>query len=175
MRDPREEGASPLATVADAPANDARCRELDDVVFGEGVVVQPFTNLYGCRIGSRTRIGTFVEIQRGAEIGADCKVQSHTFICDGVQIEDQAFIGHGVTFVNDRFPRATNRSGALQTESDWEMSRTLVERGASIGSGATILSGVRVGRGAMVGAGSVVTKDVAPGVTVCGNPARPIS
>jgi acetyltransferase-like isoleucine patch superfamily enzyme len=175
MRDPREEGASPLAAVADGPANEARHRELNDVTFGEGVVVHPFTNLYGCRLGPRTRIGPFVEIQRGAEIGSDCKVQSHTFICDGVRIEDEAFIGHGVTFVNDKFPRATNPSGALQSESDWELIVTHVERGASIGSGATILAGVRIGRGALVGAGSVVTKDVAPGATVCGNPARPIS
>lgn len=173
MRHPREEEAGPFAVV-DAPANDARHRELHDVDLGEGVVVHPFTNLYGCRIGSRTRVGPFVEIQRGAEIGADCKVQSHTFICDGVRIEDGVFIGHGVTFVNDRFPRAINDAGALQTESDWEMLETVVERGASIGSGVTILGGVRVGRGALVGAGSVVTKDVAAGATVCGNPARPI-
>ena len=135
-------------------------------------MVHSFTNLYGCSIGARTRIGPFVEIQRGAQIGADCKVQSHTFICDGVRIEDEAFIGHGVIFVNDRFPRATSQSGALQTEADWEISRTLVERGASIGSGATILGGLTIGSGAMVGAGSVVTKDVEPGASVAGNPAR---
>jgi acetyltransferase-like isoleucine patch superfamily enzyme len=148
---------------------------MNDVSFGEDVVIHAFTNLYGCRIGSRTRIGPFVEIQGGAVIGADCKVQSHSFICDGVRIEDGAFIGHGVTFVNDKFPRATNESGELQAKADWEMIGTLVERGASVGSGATILAGVRIGRGAMVGAGSVVTKDVPPGQTVCGNPARPIS
>ncbi|HEY1285830.1 MAG TPA: acyltransferase [Solirubrobacterales bacterium] len=153
---------------------EARLREIHDVAFGEDVVVHPFTNLYGCRIGSRTRIGPFVEIQRGAEIGADCKVQSHSFICDGVRIEDGAFIGHGVTFVNDKFPRATNESGALQTEDDWELLVTLVERGASIGSGATVLGGVRIGPGAIVGAGAVVTRDVAPGETVAGNPARPL-
>ena len=162
-------------TAVESPANGAPHREFDDVVFGEGVVVHSFTNLYGCRIGSRTRIGTFVEIQRGAEVGAACKVQSHTFICDGVRIEDEVFIGHGVTFVNDKLPRATDESGALQTESDWELLGTIVERGASIGSGATILSGVRIGRDAIIGAGSVVTRDVAPGETVVGNPAGPLS
>jgi acetyltransferase-like isoleucine patch superfamily enzyme len=165
---------APMATAAELPANEAPCRELDDVAFGEGVLVRPFTNLYGCRVGSHTRIGSFVEIQRGAQIGAVCKIQSHTFICDGVLIEDEVFIGHGVTFVNDRFPRATNEAGALQTESDWERLRTIVERGASIGSGATILGGVRIGRDSMVGAGSVVTGDVAPGQTVAGNPAKPL-
>jgi UDP-2-acetamido-3-amino-2,3-dideoxy-glucuronate N-acetyltransferase len=157
------------------PANDAPHRTIDDVVFGEDVVVRSFTNLYGCRIGSRTQIGTFVEVQRGAKIGAACKIQSHTFICDGVRIEDEVFIGHGVTFVNDKFPRATDGTGALQTESDWELLDTVVERGASIGSGATILGGVRIGRGATVGAGAVVTKDVNPGETVVGNPAAPLS
>lgn len=157
------------------PANDASHRAIDDVEFGEDVVVRSFTNLYGCRIGSCSQIGTFVEIQRGAEIGAACKIQSHTFICDGVLIEDEVFVGHGVTFVNDKFPRATAGDGALQTESDWELLRTVVERGASIGSGATILAGVRIGRGATVGAGSVVTKDVGAGETVAGNPAVPLS
>jgi acetyltransferase-like isoleucine patch superfamily enzyme len=162
-------------SAVEAPVNDAPYRQLNDVVFGADVVVHSFANLYGCRIGSGTRIGTFVEVQRGAEIGSACKVQSHTFICDGVQIEDEVFIGHGVTFVNDKLPRATNGSGALQTESDWEMLVTVVETGASIGSGATLLGGVRVGRDAVVGAGAVVTKDVAPEATVVGNPARPIS
>lgn len=148
-------------------------RILDDVELGEGVVIRPFTNLYGCRIGALTQIGTFVEIQRGVEIGAACKIQSHTFICDGVRIEDDAFIGHGVTFVNDKFPKATDGSGALQQESDWELLSTVVERGASVGSGATILGGVRIGRGATIGAGAVVTKDVGAGETVFGNPARP--
>jgi len=148
---------------------------IDDVDFGEDVVVRSFTNLYGCRIGSHTQIGTFVEVQRGAEIGAACKIQSHTFICDGVRIEDEVFVGHGVTFVNDKFPRATNGDGALQTESDWEMLGTVVERGASIGSGATILGGVRIGRGATIGAGAVVTRDVSPGETVAGNPAVPLA
>jgi acetyltransferase-like isoleucine patch superfamily enzyme len=147
-------------------------RLIDDVSFGEDVVVHAFTNLYGCRIGSHTRIGTFVEIQRGAVIGSFCKIQSHTFICDGVEIGDGVFVGHGVTFVNDRLPRATVDGGELQTESDWELQRTVVADGASIGSGATILGGVQIGSEALVGAGAVVTKDVAPGATVVGNPAR---
>jgi acetyltransferase-like isoleucine patch superfamily enzyme len=155
-----------------APANDAPHRCIDGVSFGPGVIVRSFTNLYGCRIGAESQIGTFVEVQRGAEIGARCKVQSHTFVCDGVRIEDGVFVGHGVTFVNDRLPRATDASGALQTEADWELLETVVEDGASIGSGATILGGVRIGRGALVGAGAVVTRDVAPGTTVAGNPAR---
>jgi acetyltransferase-like isoleucine patch superfamily enzyme len=145
---------------------------LDDVEFGEGVVVQPFTNLYGCRIGDNTRIGTFVEIQRGASIGANCKIQSHTFICDGVTIEDDVFVGHGVMFVNDKRPRATNADGRLQTGEDWELLETVVERGASIGSGAVILGGIRVGSEALVGAGAVVTRDVVAGTTVRGVPAR---
>jgi UDP-2-acetamido-3-amino-2,3-dideoxy-glucuronate N-acetyltransferase len=157
--------------MPDSPANDAPYRCLDDVAFGPGVVVRSFTNLYGCRIGADSQIGTFVEIQRGAEIGAACKIQSHTFICDGIRIEDEVFVGHGVTFVNDKFPRATDGSGSLQADADWELLSTVVERGASIGSGATILGGIRIGRGATVGAGSVVTRDVAPGTTVAGNPA----
>ncbi len=147
---------------------------IDDVEFGDGVVVHSFTNLYGCRVGDRTRIGTFVEVQRGAEIGCACKIQSHTFICDGVRIEDEVFVGHGVMFVNDRRPRATDGTGELQSEADWELLHTVIERGASIGSGATILGGVRIGENALVGAGAVVTKDVAPGETVAGNPARPL-
>jgi acetyltransferase-like isoleucine patch superfamily enzyme len=154
------------------PGNDAPYRRIDDVSFGEDVVVQSFVNLYGCRIGAGTRIGTFVEVQRGATIGAACKIQSHTFICDGVEIGDRVFVGHGVTFVNDRLPRATATDGALQTEDDWELLVTVVEDGASIGSGATILGGVRIGHGALVGAGAVVTRDVEPGATVAGNPAR---
>jgi len=163
-----------MASARDAPANEASRRLIDEVAFGEDVVVHSFVNLYGCRIGSRTRIGTFVEIQRGAEVGAACKIQSHSFICDGVRIEDEVFVGHGVVFVNDRRPRATDGEGALQTESDWELLRTVVERGASIGSGATILGGVRIGAAATVGAGAVVTRDVAAGETVAGNPARPL-
>lgn len=158
-----------------SPANDAPQRLLDDVCFGADVTVHSFTNLYGCEIGSRTRIGTFVEIQRGARIGSACKIQSHTFICDGITIEDEVFVGHGVTFVNDKRPRATNAGGELQGDADWELLTTVVERGATVGSGATILGGVRIGTGATVGAGAVVTKDVAAGATVVGNPARPIS
>jgi len=156
------------------PANDAPHRLLDEVSFGEDVIVRSFTNLYGCRIGDRSQIGTFVEIQRGAEVGAACKIQSHSFVCAGVRIEDEAFVGHGVTFVNDKFPRATVADGELQSEEDWEMLETVVERGASIGSGATILGGVRIGAGATIGAGAVVTKDVGAGETVAGNPAKPL-
>ncbi|HWJ43630.1 MAG TPA: hypothetical protein VNR67_09370, partial [Solirubrobacterales bacterium] len=118
-----------------APENEAPYRLIDDVAFGPGAVVRSFVNLYGCRIGAGSQIGTFVEIQRGAEVGANCKVQSHTFICDGVRIEDEVFVGHGVTFVNDKRPRATGEGGALQTEDDWELLETVVERGATIGSG----------------------------------------
>jgi len=158
--------------VADGPANDAAHRLIVDVDFGEGVIVQSFTNLYGCRIGDRTRVGPFVEIQRGASIGADCKVQSHTFVCDGVEIGDRVFVGHGVMFVNDKRPRATTDDGVLQSEADWTLLRTCVRDGASIGSGAVILGGVEIGAGALVGAGAVVTHDVAPGETVAGVPAR---
>jgi UDP-2-acetamido-3-amino-2,3-dideoxy-glucuronate N-acetyltransferase len=157
--------------VAGEPSNEAPFRLIADVSFGRDVVVQSFTNLYGCVIGDRTRVGPFVEIQRGAAIGAACKIQSHTFICDGVRIGDGVFVGHGVTFVNDRRPRATTDAGELQTDSDWELLETVVEDGASIGSGAVILGGVRIGRGATVGAGAVVTRDVAPGATVVGGAA----
>lgn len=160
--------------MADGPANDAPHRLIDDVAFGEDVVVHPFTNLYGCTIGDGTRIGPFVEIQRGASIGARCKVQSHAFICDGVEIADEVFVGHGVTFVNDRRPHAVNAAGEPQGPDDWTLERTVVERGASLGSGAVILGGVRIGAGALVGAGAVVTRDVEPGATVAGNPARPV-
>ena len=160
--------------MADRPANDAPHRLLKDVEFGDNVVVQAFTNLYGCKIGDNTRIGPFVEVQRGAVIGANCKIQSHTFICDGVAIEDEVFVGHGVMFINDRVPRATTETGALQTDADWTLLATKVEQGAAIGSGAVILGGVTVGAKSLVGAGAVVTRDVSPGATVVGNPARPL-
>jgi UDP-2-acetamido-3-amino-2,3-dideoxy-glucuronate N-acetyltransferase len=159
-------------SMANRPTNDAPYRILTDVSLGEDVHVGPFTNLYGCTIGDGTRVGPFVEIQRGAGVGDRCKIQSHTFICDGVTIEDEVFVGHGVMFVNDLRPRATNDDGLLQTGEDWELVRTVVERRASIGSGAVILAGVRIGAGALVGAGAVVTRDVPPGETVAGVPAR---
>ncbi len=143
-----------------------------DVELGQDVVLNDFINLYGCRIGDFSKIGTFVEIQKNAVVGRNCKISSHTFVCEGVLIEDDVFIGHGVMFINDRFPRATNLSGALQTEADWHVTPTRIHRGASIGSNATILCGVTIGMGAIIGAGSVVTKDVPPGVIAAGNPAR---
>ena len=156
-----------------APSNDAPYRLIDDVTFGENVVVYPFTNLYGCRIGDNSRIGPFVEIQRGVTIGANCKIQSHSFICTGVDIGDGVFVGHGVIFINDKLPRATVH-GRMQTDGDWELLATTVERGATLGSGAIILGGVRIGQSALVGAGAVVTRDVEPGLVVAGNPAQPI-
>ena len=158
--------------MPDAPANDAPYRLINDVEFGEDVAVYSFANLYGCTIGSGTRIGPYVEIQRGASVGARCKVQSHTFICEGVEIEDEVFVGHGVMFINDKRPRATNPDGSLQDADDWELLPTVVERRAALGSGAVILGGIRIGAGALVGAGAVVTRDVAPGETVAGVPAR---
>ena len=145
-----------------------------DVKLGEGVKIYAFVNLYGCEIGDGSKIGTFVEIQKGATIGKQVKVSSHTFICEGVTIEDEVFIGHGVMFINDKYPRSTTVSGQLQTEEDWVCTPTLIKRGASIGSNATILCGVTVGEGAMVGAGSVVTRDVPPNTIVAGNPAHPL-
>jgi UDP-2-acetamido-3-amino-2,3-dideoxy-glucuronate N-acetyltransferase len=145
---------------------------IEDVEFGANVTVWSFTNLYGCRIGDNTRIGSFVEIQRGAIIGVACKISSHTFICDGVEIQDEVFVGHGVLFVNDKFPRATTESGAPKADEDWALLRTVVERGASLGSGAVVLGGIRIGAGALVGAGAVVTRDVAPHEVVAGVPAR---
>jgi UDP-2-acetamido-3-amino-2,3-dideoxy-glucuronate N-acetyltransferase len=158
--------------MAAVPVNDAPFRLIDDVAVGDTVTGWSFTNLYGCSIGDSTRIGSFVEIQRGAVIGAACKISSHTFICDGVEIEDEVFVGHGVLFVNDKFPRAATESGAPKAEEDWALLRTVVERGASLGSGAVVLGGIRIGSGALVGAGAVVTKDVAPHEVVAGVPAR---
>jgi acetyltransferase-like isoleucine patch superfamily enzyme len=143
-----------------------------DVRLGENVRLSRFINLYGCEIAAGTRIGAFVEIQKNATVGRNCKISSHTFICEGVTIEDEVFVGHGVTFINDSFPRATNASGQPQTEQDWVMEPTLVKKWASIGSGSTILSNLTIGEHALVGAGSVVTKDVPAYAIVAGNPAR---
>jgi acetyltransferase-like isoleucine patch superfamily enzyme len=142
-----------------------------DVTLGKGVKLSKFINLYGCQIGDETKIGAFVEIQKNAKVGKRCKISSHTFVCEGVTIEDEVFIGHGVTFINDSYPRAAAK-GQLQTEADWHVEATLIQKGASIGSGATILSNVKVGENAMVGAGSVVTRDVPANAIVAGNPAR---
>ena len=147
------------------------CVIAPDVKLGRDVIIYHFVNLYGCEIGDGTSIGTFVEIQKGARVGRNCKISSHSFICEGVTIEDEVFIGHGVTFINDKIPRATNPDGTRQAAGDWELFSTVVKRRASIGSGATILCGVTVGEGALVGAGAVVTKDVPAGATVVGNPA----
>ena len=147
---------------------------LNHVEVGEGVKIFSFVNAYHCKIGSGSKVGTFVEIQRGVEIGEHCKISSHSFICEGVKIEDNVFIGHNVTFVNDRYPRATNEDGSIQTDADWTLETTLIKKGASIGSSVTILCGITVGEGALVGAGSVVTKDVAPHTIVAGNPAKQI-
>jgi acetyltransferase-like isoleucine patch superfamily enzyme len=143
-----------------------------DVKLGLGVKIYAFVNLYGCEIGDESRVGTFVEIQKGAKIGRRVKISSHTFICEGVTIEDEVFIGHGVMFINDKYPRATTVAGQAQTEADWDCIPTLIRQGASIGSNATILCGVTVGEGAIVGAGSVVTRDVPPRAVIAGNPAR---
>jgi acetyltransferase-like isoleucine patch superfamily enzyme len=143
-----------------------------DVILGKDVKLSKFINLYGCEIGDETKIGAFVEIQKKAKVGNRCKISSHTFICEGVTIEDNVFIGHSVTFINDRYPRATTADGALQTESDWSVERTLVKKGASIGSGATILSNVVIGENAIIGAGSVVIRNVPANAIVAGNPAR---
>ncbi len=144
----------------------------DNVRLGKNVRIYNFTNLYGCEIGDDVKIGTFVEIQKGAKIGNRCKISSHSFICEGVTLEDEVFIGHNVVFTNDRYPRATTENGELQTDADWECIPTLIKRGVSIGSGAVLLCGITVGENAMIGAGSVVTKNVPPGAVVAGNPAR---
>jgi UDP-2-acetamido-3-amino-2,3-dideoxy-glucuronate N-acetyltransferase len=162
-------------TVSGRPANEAPYRLLNDVEFGVSVVVHPFTNLYGCRIGDESRIGPFVEIQSGVEIGARCKIQSHSFICSGVALADEVFVGHGVLFINDKRPRATTDDGELQTADDWTLLPTIVERGATLGSGCVVLGGVRIGEGALVGAGAVVTRDVGPGEVVAGVPARALA
>jgi len=147
-------------------------RVADDVVLEPGVQLYAFVNLYGCRIGANTKIGTFVEIQKGVRVGKNVKISSHSFICEGVEIEDEAFIGHGVMFTNDKYPRATNQDGSMKAGTDWQVAPTRVMRRASIGSNATILSGVTIGEGAIVGAGSVVTKDIPPHTIAAGNPAR---
>ncbi len=153
------------------PNNDFLCIA-PDVKLGSGVRLAKFINLYGCEVGDDTKIGAFVEIQKNAKVGCHCKISSHTFICEGVTIEDDVFVGHGVVFINDSYPRSTTDGGQLQTEQDWTVERTLVRRGASIGSGSTILSKVTIGEKAIVGAGSVVTKDVPANSIVAGNPAR---
>jgi len=160
--------------VPAGPANEAPFRLIDAVQFGDSVVVYSFTNLYGCRIGDKTRVGPFVEVQQGVEIGARCKIQSHSFICDGVVIEDEVFVGHGVMFVNDKRPKATNARGELAGPGEWQHLKTVVKRGATIGSNATIVGNVTIGADALVGAGAVVTRDVAPGEVVVGAPARPL-
>src|ERR1700686_1881507 len=148
------------------------CVIAPDVKLGQDVIIHNHVNLYGCEIGDGTKIGSFVEIKKGVLVGRNCKVSSHTFICEGVTIEDEVFIGHGVIFINDKYPRATTADGWLQSEADWHVVETVVRRGASIGSGATVLCGVTIGEHAIVGAGAVVIKDVAAGASVAGNPAR---
>lgn len=154
-----------------APVNEY-CSIAPSVKLAPGVKLSKFINLYGCEIGEDTKIGAFVEIQKNATVGKNCKVSSHTFICEGVTIEDNVFIGHGVTFINDSYPRATTADGQLQTEQDWKVERTVVKKGASIGSGTTILANIVIGENAIVGAGSVVTREVPPNTIVAGNPAR---
>lgn len=148
------------------------CSIAPSVKLGQSVKLSKFINLYGCEIGDETKIGAFVEIQKNASVGRRCKISSHTFVCEGVTIEDNVFIGHGVTFINDSYPRSTTEDGELQTEKDWRVEKTVIKRGASIGSGATILSNVVIGENSIVGAGSVVTRDVPPNTIVAGNPAR---
>jgi len=147
-------------------------KNINNVQLGENVKIFDFVNLYGCSIGDNSKVGTFVEIQKNASVGKNCKISSHTFICEGVHIEDNVFIGHNVTFTNDKYPRATNMDGSLQNESDWKVVKTFIKKGASVGSSATIICGVTIGENAIVGAGAVVTKDVPANVTVAGVPAR---
>ena len=154
------------------PTQPDYCRISPDVKLGKGVRIFAFVNLYGCEIGDDVKIGTFVEIQKGVKVGSRCKISSHSFLCEGVTLEDDVFIGHNVTFTNDRYPRATNQDGALQTEKDWACIPTLIKKGASIGSSVTLLCGITVGENAIIGAGSVVTRDVPANTTVAGNPAR---
>ena len=154
------------------PTQPDYCRISPDVKLGKGVRIFAFVNLYGCEIGDDVKIGAFVEIQKGVKVGSRCKISSHSFLCEGVTLEDDVFIGHNVTFTNDRYPRATNQDGALQTEKDWACIPTLIKRGASIGSSVTLLCGITVGENAIIGAGSVVTRDVPANSTVAGNPAR---
>jgi len=148
------------------------CSIAPDVKLAHGVKLSKFINLYGCQVGEDTKIGAFVEIQKNATVGKNCKISSHTFICEGVSIEDNVFVGHSVTFVNDSYPRATTRDGQLQTEADWKVEKTIVKKGASIGSGSTILANITIGENAIVGAGSVVTRDVPANTIVAGNPAK---
>ena len=154
------------------PTQPDYCRISPDVKLGKGVRIFAFVNLYGCEIGDDVKIGAFVEIQKGVKVGSRCKISSHSFLCEGVTLEDDVFIGHNVTFTNDRYPRATNQDGTLQTEKDWACIPTLIKRGASIGSSVTLLCGITVGENAIIGAGSVVTRDVPANITVAGNPAR---
>lgn len=149
-------------------------KNINDVKLGKDVIIYDFVNLYGCTIGDNTKVGTFVEIQKNSSIGKNCKISSHTFICEGVEIEDDVFIGHNVTFINDRFPKAVNAEGGMKNDNDWKLEKTLVKKGASIGSSVTILCGVTIGENATIGAGSVVTKNVNADSVVAGNPARVI-
>jgi acetyltransferase-like isoleucine patch superfamily enzyme len=177
MREPNESGhRSGCARNRRRMNREAASHQLvgPDVKLGRDVRISGFVNLYGCEIGDETKIGAFVEVQKGATIGPRCKISSHTFICEGATIEEGVFIGHNVTFINDRYPRATNAKGELQNEADWHCQRTFVKRGASIGSGATLLGGITIGENATVGAGSLVTKDVPANAVVAGNPARPL-
>lgn len=147
-------------------------KNINNVKLGDNVKIFDFVNLYGCSIGDNSKVGTFVEIQKNAFIGSNCKISSHTFICEGVHIEDDVFIGHNVTFINDKYPRSTNSDGGLQTEADWKVEETFIKKGASVGSSSTILCGLTVGENSIIGAGSVVTKDVPANTIVAGNPAR---